>query len=180
MGKVWKNAGLYILIVLVALSFISSFYTPRSADEDKSYTQFLSQVEQGEIKKVLIKGNTLVGEAGGQKFKVVVPDDPNMVTNLRTHGVDIRVQDQEQSAWWVSVLSSVLLPVIFIVAVWIFLIRQAQSGSNQAMSFGKSKAKLMVENKAKVTFDDVAGVDEAKMELQEVVEFLKTPEKFQA
>jgi cell division protease FtsH len=180
LGKVWKNAGLYILIVLVALSFISSFYTRQPADEDKSYSQFLSQVEQGEIKKVLIKGNTLVGETAGQKFKVVTPDDPNMVSNLRAHGVDIRVQDQEQSAWWVSVLSSVLLPVIFIVAVWVFLIRQAQSGSNQAMSFGKSRAKLMVENKPKVTFDDVAGVDEAKQELQEVVEFLKTPEKFQA
>jgi cell division protease FtsH len=180
LGKVWKNAGLYILIVLVALSFISSFYTRQPGDEDKSYTQFLSQVEQGEIKKVLIKGNTIVGDAGGQKFKVVAPDDPNLVTTLRGHGVDIRVQDQEQSAWWVSVLSSVLLPVIFIVAVWVFLIRQAQSGSNQAMSFGKSRAKLMVENKPKVTFDDVAGVDEAKQELQEVVEFLKSPEKFQA
>jgi cell division protease FtsH len=180
LGKVWKNAGLYILIVLVALSFISSFYTRQPGDEDKSYTQFLSQVEQGEIKKVTIKGNTIIGDAGGQKFKVVAPDDPNLVTTLRGHGVDIRVQDQEQSAWWVSVLSSVLLPVIFIVAIWVFLIRQAQSGSNQAMSFGKSRAKLMVENKPKVTFDDVAGVDEAKQELQEVVEFLKSPEKFQA
>jgi cell division protease FtsH len=184
LNKVWKNTGLYILIILVAVSFISSFYTRAPREKATNYSEFMEMVENKSINSVTIKehDNVLVGtNSKGDKIKVIYPDnDNNLIATLRANKVKIMVDDQKQSSWWVSVFSSILLPLIIFVALWIFMLRQAQSGSSQAMSFGKSKAKLLVENKPKVTFDDVAGVEEAKQELQEVVEFLKSPEKFQA
>jgi cell division protease FtsH len=184
LNKVWKNTGLYILIILVAVSFISSFYTRAPREKATNYSEFMEMVENKSINSVTIKehDNILVGtNSKGDKIKVIYPDnDNNLIATLRANKVKIMVDDQKQSSWWVSVFSSILLPLIIFVALWIFMLRQAQSGSSQAMSFGKSKAKLLVENKPKVTFDDVAGVEEAKQELQEVVEFLKSPEKFQA
>jgi len=186
LNKVWKNTGLYILFILIAVSVISSFYTRAPRENPKTYSEFIDMVKNKSINEVVIRehDNMLVGtptNAKGEKIKVIYPsDDKDMVSILRDNNVKIKVDDQKQSSWWVSVFSSIFLPLIIFVALWIFMLRQAQSGSSQAMSFGKSKAKLLVENKPKVTFDDVAGVDEAKQELQEVVEFLKSPEKFQA
>ncbi len=141
-------------------------------------------VESHSINSVVVKehDSLIVGTNNkNERIKVSYPStDTELIKNLRKNDVKIKVDDQKQSSWWVSVFSSILLPLIIFVALWIFMLRQAQSGSSQAMSFGKSKAKLLVENKPKVTFDDVAGVEEAKQELQEVVEFLKNPEKFQA
>ncbi|MFN8576676.1 MAG: ATP-dependent zinc metalloprotease FtsH [Candidatus Sericytochromatia bacterium] len=186
MNKVWKNTGLYILFILIAVSVISSFYTRAPRETPKTYSEFIDMVKNKSIIEVVIRehDNMLVGTpASGkeEKIKVTYPsEDKDMVAILRENNVKIKVDDQKQSSWWVSVFSSIFLPLIIFVALWIFMLRQAQSGSSQAMSFGKSKAKLLVENKPKVTFDDVAGVEEAKQELQEVVEFLKSPEKFQA
>lgn len=186
MNKVWKNTGLYILFILIAVSVISSFYTRAPRETPKTYSEFIDMVKNKSISEVVIRehDNMLVGTpANGkeEKIKVTYPsEDKDMVSILRENNVKIKVDDQKQSSWWVSVFSSIFLPLIIFVALWIFMLRQAQSGSSQAMSFGKSKAKLLVENKPKVTFDDVAGVEEAKQELQEVVEFLKSPEKFQA
>lgn len=184
MNKVWKNTGLYILIILVAVSFISSFYTKAPKEKATTYSEFLDLVENKSITAVTLKehDNVVVGTTGkNEKVKVIYPTNDNaLISTLRKNNVKILVDDQKQSSWWVSVFSSIFLPLIIFVALWIFMLRQAQSGSSQAMSFGKSKAKLLVENKPKVTFDDVAGVEEAKQELQEVVEFLKNPEKFQA
>lgn len=186
MNKVWKNTGLYILFILIAVSVISSFYTKAPKESAKTYSEFIDMVKDKSISEVVIReqDNVLVGipaNSKGEKVKVTYPsEDKDMVSILRDNDVKIRVDDQRQSSWWVSVFSSIFLPLIIFVALWIFMLRQAQSGSSQAMSFGKSKAKLLVENKPKVTFDDVAGVEEAKQELQEVVEFLKSPEKFQA
>ncbi|MGE5707701.1 MAG: ATP-dependent zinc metalloprotease FtsH [Bacteroidota bacterium] len=182
MNKIWKHAGLYILLILVAVSFISSLYPHRQAVKTVSYTQFLEQVEAGKIRRVDVSSgtNVLKAETDQDKIKALIPDDPQLMTTLKQHKVEINVQPPDQSSWWLSLLSSILLPLLFIVGLWIFMMRQAQSGSNQAMSFGKSRAKMMVESKTKVTFADVAGIDEAKQELQEIVEFLKTPEKFQA
>lgn len=182
MNRVWKNAGLYILLILVAISFLSSLYPHGPGIRTVSYSQFLDSVEQNQIKKVdVVTGsNQFKVESNTEKLKVVVPDDPQLMATLKAHKVVINVQPTDQSGWWLSLLSSIFLPLLLIVGLWIFMLRQAQGGSNQAMSFGKSRAKMMVENKTKVTFADVAGIDEAKRELEEVVEFLKTPEKFQA
>ena len=185
MNKVWKNTGLYILFILIAVSVISSFYTRAPKESPKTYSEFMDMVKSKSINEVIIRehDSMLVGltNTKGERIKVTYPSNDNqLISILRENKVKIRVDDQKQSSWWVSVFSSIFLPLIIFVALWIFMLRQAQSGSSQAMSFGKSKAKLLVENKPKVTFDDVAGVDEAKQELQEVVEFLKTPEKFQA
>ncbi|MFN8671401.1 MAG: ATP-dependent zinc metalloprotease FtsH [Candidatus Sericytochromatia bacterium] len=184
MNKIWKNAGLYIIMILVGLSISVSFYGNNKKETNKSYSDFLNMVEKKEVKEVLIRehDNLLVinGKEKGEKIKIVYPsDDKQLFEILRQNNVEIKIEDQRQSSWWISLFSSVLLPLIIFVAIWMFIIRQAQSGSSQAMSFGKSRAKLMVENKPKVKFDDVAGVEEAKQELQEVVEFLKSPEKFQ-
>ncbi len=185
MNKVWKNTGLYILFILIAVSVISSFYTRTPKESPKTYSEFMDMVKSKSINEVIIRehDSMLVGltNTKGERIRVTYPSNDNqLISILRDNKVKIRVDDQKQSSWWVSVFSSIFLPLIIFVALWIFMLRQAQSGSSQAMSFGKSKAKLLVENKPKVTFDDVAGVDEAKQELQEVVEFLKTPEKFQA
>lgn len=184
MNKVWKNTGLYILFILIAISIVSSFYTKSPKEMSKSYSEFLDLVEKKSISQVLIRehDNVIVGLGKGkERVKTIYPSiDKELITTLRKNNVEIKIEDQKQSSWWVSVFSSIFLPLIIFVGLWVFMLRQAQSGSSQAMSFGKSRAKLMVENKPKVKFDDVAGVEEAKQELQEVVEFLKSPEKFQS
>lgn len=184
MNKVWKNTGLYILFILIAISIVSSFYTKSPKEMSKSYSEFLDLVEKKSISQVIIRehDNIIVGLVKGKEtVKTIYPSiDKELITTLRKNNVEIKIEDQKQSSWWVSVFSSIFLPLIIFVGLWVFMLRQAQSGSSQAMSFGKSRAKLMVENKPKVKFDDVAGVEEAKQELQEVVEFLKSPEKFQS
>ncbi|MBU6429698.1 MAG: ATP-dependent zinc metalloprotease FtsH, partial [Cyanobacteria bacterium REEB65] len=191
MNKVWKSSGLYILLVLVAIVFISMLYRPVTAPKDVSYTDFLSYVDHDYISKVTIDNLTGTLEADVKasavtkdhlpaSVRTVAPDDKDLVPDLKAHQVDISGKRPDQTNWWVSLLSTILVPVLIIVGLWIFMLRQAQSGSNQAMSFGKSRAKMMVDNKPKVTFADVAGIEEAKNELQEIVDFLKSPEKFQA
>ncbi|MBO9542427.1 ATP-dependent zinc metalloprotease FtsH [bacterium] len=186
LNKVWKSSGIYILLVLVAIAFFTSLWNKPPSKVDKvSYSTFLTQVEKGEIKKVTISKSSGVIDAepkeGDRLARTVAPEnDPRLYDLLSKQGVEYEVKAPDQSSWWVSLLSTILVPVLIIVGLWIFMLRQAQSGSNQAMSFGKSRAKMMVENKPRVTFADVAGIDEAKSELQEIVDFLKSPEKFQA
>lgn len=186
MNKVWKSSGIYILLVLVAIAFFTSLWNkPPSKVDDVSYSTFLQQVEHGDIKKVSISKATGVIHAhpkvGDREEHTVAPEnDPRLFPALDAHGVEYEIQAPDQSSWWVSLLSTILVPVLIIVGLWVFVLRQAQSGSNQAMSFGKSRAKMMVENKPRVTFADVAGIEEAKAELQEIVDFLKSPERFQA
>jgi len=177
-------------MMLVILASIASYYTKSPKEIVKTYSEFINMIETGQIKEVVIKeqDNTIVGNLlkptdknAPEKIKAVYPSsDRDLISTLRKGNVKILVQDQRQSSWLLSIFTSILLPLIIFIALWIFMIRQAQGGNSQAMSFGKSKAKLMVENKPKIRFDDVAGVDESKQELLEVVEFLKNPEKFQA
>ena len=183
MNKVWKSSGIYIMLVLVAIVFISSLYRPAATIKDESYSEFLNQVTSDQLAKVVIDNMTgvLIATTKDEKtFRTVAPDDRELIPELKKHNVMISGKRPDQTNWWVSLLSTILVPVLIIVGLWIFMLRQAQSGSNQAISFGKSRAKMMVDNKPKVTFADVAGVEEAKAELEEIVEFLKTPEKFQA
>ncbi len=188
MNKVWKSSGIYILLALVAVAFITSLYPRTKEVESIPYSAFIQQVDSGKVSKVTISNasNVIMAELKGsgqeaEKVKTVAPaNDPKLIEKLMASGVETNVKAPDQSSWWVSLLSTILVPVLIIVGLWIFMLRQAQSGSNQAMSFGKSRAKMMVENKTSVTFQDVAGIEEAKSELQEIVEFLKNPEKFQA
>jgi cell division protease FtsH len=182
-NKIFKNAGVYFLVILLGASFIlATFFQRAPEDKQPNYTQFLQQVETGKVKDVeMSSGNNQIRYTlDGEKKTVFAPNDPNLIQNLKDKGVNIAVKPPDQSSWWASLISSILLPVLIIVGLWIFMLRQAQSGSNQAMSFGKSRAKMMVENKTRVTFADVAGVEEAKVELNEIVDFLKSPEKYQA
>ena len=182
-NKVFKNAGVYFLVILLGASFILATFFQRPEEENKpNYSTFLQQVEAKKVSEVEMSSgsNQVRYKSEGKQHTVFIPNDPQLIETLKGKGIAINVKPPDQSSWWASVISSILLPVLIIVGLWIFMLRQAQSGSNQAMSFGKSRAKMMVENKTRVTFADVAGVEEAKVELAEIVDFLKAPEKYQA
>jgi cell division protease FtsH len=174
----FKNAGLYLLILIVVISVLSSFFEPSSPVRELTYSQFLNEVESNNVLNVSISGNTATGElTSNQQFSTYLPEDPELMNILRSKNVNIEAKPPVELSWWMRILSS-LLPMVLIIGIWIFMMRQMQGGGNKVMSFGKSQAKLMGKETPKVTFEDVAGVDEAKEELQEVIEFLKNPTKF--
>ncbi len=143
-----------------------------------SYTSFLSMVENEQIAEVVIQGQELiVTDTGRNRFKIFAPQDPDMISFLRSKGVAINAKPPAESPWYMSVLIS-WFPMILLIGVWIFFMRQMQAGGGKAMSFGKSRARLQSDQQEKVTFEDVAGIDEAKEELGEIVEFLREPKKF--
>ncbi len=143
-----------------------------------SYTSFLSMVENEQIDEVVIQGQELiVTDTGRNRFKIFAPQDPDMISFLRSKGVAINAKPPAESPWYMSVLIS-WFPMILLIGVWIFFMRQMQAGGGKAMSFGKSRARLQSDQQEKVTFEDVAGIDEAKEELGEIVEFLREPKKF--
>ena len=182
MNDMAKNIVLWVVIAIVLMTVFNSFNGQKNRAPAISYSQFLEQVKQGNVTSVIIHdGGKIEGTtSSGSTFLTESPDDPGLVGDLLTAGVDIRAQPPEQP----SMLKLILInwfPLIIIVALWIFFMRQMQGGGGGrgAMSFGKSKARMLSEDQVKVTFADVAGVEEAKEEVQEVVEFLKDPSKFQ-
>lgn len=179
-NKYVRNLIVWAVILLVAFPVAFQLWrrTPR---EEIAYSTFIEQVQAGQVTTVEIGDGVVIGRLkGGQQFTVYIPHgDTTYIELLKSKGVPIRVEPRSRSSLWPSLLST-LLPILLLVGLWMLMLRQAQSGSNQAMSFGKSRARLHTDNKPKVTFADVAGVDEAKEELQEVIEFLKYPKKFQA
>jgi len=182
LNKNTRTVGIYILLILLGIIFVSSLYRQNYREKDISYSEFLQKVESEQVREVTLKENLLQAEGADQThLKVNIPEnDPELLPTLRKHHVNVRVEPVGESSWWFSLFSPILIPLLIIVILWIFVIRQAQSGSSQALAFGKSKAKMLIENKPKVTFDDVAGADEAKQELEEIVDFLKAPDKYQA
>ncbi len=176
----FKNLGLWLVIIFLVIALFNLFGQPGGpgASKEFAYSEFIERVEGGEVQEVKIAGERVTGQlSSGETFYVYVPEDTDgMFEKLEDSGARVEVDPQERSAL-VSFLFS-WLPFVLIIAVWVFFMRQMQGGGKGAMSFGKSKAKLLTEKSGRVTFDDVAGIDEAKEELQEIVEFLRDPQKY--
>ncbi|SVD23066.1 uncharacterized protein METZ01_LOCUS375920, partial [marine metagenome] len=161
------------------VALVNIFNQPLNNQSDVVFSDFMNQVESGKITEVTIQGDRISGKyADGSSFQTMTPPkDPDVVRTLREKGVRIVVVPPEQTSWYMNILIS-WFPMILLLGIWIFFMRQMQAGGGKALSFGKSKARLMNESKNKITFKDVAGVDEAKEELHEIIEFLKEPQKF--
>ncbi len=182
MNTNFRNFAVWLVIFLLVLALVTLFQSPssRTAGTDIAYSQLLSDAESGRISTVTISGQEISGSyTDGRTFTTFAPFDPSLVTKLQAKGVQITARPQTTETNWLMTLLINLLPIALLIGAWIFLSRQMQSGAVRAMGFGKSKAKLLTEAHGRVTFDDVAGIDEAKEDLQEIVEFLKDPQKFQ-
>jgi len=160
-------------MMLVMFQF---FREPQKGRARISYSEFLDMVESGSVLEVTIKGEYVSGSSVNGPFKTYVPQDPELIKLLRERGVKITVRPKDDSSWFQVFLSWV--PMLILIGVWIFFMRQMQVGGGKALSFGKSRARLLSESSPKVTFEDVAGIDEAKEELMEIIEFLKDPKRF--
>jgi cell division protease FtsH len=177
-----RNFALWVIIVLLLLALFTLFQNPgqRASSQDISFSQLLSEVDQNHVRDVVIQGPEIHGTfTNGSSFQTYAPNDPTLVKRLYDGKVSITAKPPGDNVpWFVSLLVS-WLPFIALIGVWIFLSRQMQGGAGKAMGFGKSRAKMLTEAHGRVTFEDVAGVDEAKQDLQEIVEFLRDPGKFQ-
>ena len=180
MNQVYKNLTLWMVIGLIVMLPLTVFQgTRQSGQEQPNFSDFLNAVEQGRVDAVVIRGNlvTYALKDGGATQKTYVVDDPNLVKTLRDHGVKIAVQPHDSNPWYAMLLPWV--PMLLFIGLWIFFMRQMQGVGAKVLSFGKARARRISEKQNKVTFQDVAGIDEAEEELREIIEFLRDPQKFQ-
>ena len=183
-NKKWRNAGLYALLAIVVIALATAFFDQQpQARETWKYSQFIQQVENKNVEKVDISADRTVARvkvADGSVVRVNLPNDPDLINILTQNNIDISVLPQNEEGFWVRALSSLFFPILLLVGLF-FLLRRAQSGpGSQAMNFGKSKARVQMEPQTQVTFSDVAGIEQAKLELTEVVDFLKNADRFTA
>jgi cell division protease FtsH len=179
LNSFYKNISLWLVIILMIVMLYNIFNQQQLSETNVSYSEFITMVDNDYVQDVLIQGNELlITDKSGSRFKVYAPEDADLIRILREKNVSITAKPPTESPWFVSVLVS-WLPMIVLIGVWIFFMRQMQGGGGgKAMSFGKSRARLLSDQAEKVTFADVAGIEEAKEELSEVVSFLKEPQKF--
>jgi cell division protease FtsH len=173
-----KNIALWALIVIMAVMLYKMFEQQHQTEKELGYSDFLTMVENNQVSGVVIQGEQLfVTSIGNERFRVYAPQDGELIRTLRDKGVSIKAKPLDDTPWFVSVLVS-WFPMILLIGVWIFFMRQMQSGGGKALSFGKSSARMLSDQTEKITFNDVAGVDEAKEEVVEIVDFLKDPKKY--
>src|SRR6202451_4580119 len=178
MNQFSRSIALWLVLGLMFLLLFNIFSRQQPKEPEIIFSDFLNQVDKGQVSESTSQGNlSKFDNTTGDHFKTNAPDYPDLVKTLREKGVKIAAKPAEGDPWWMVALVQ-WFPVIVLAALWIFFMRQMQIGGGKAMSFGKSKAKLLSENHNKVTFNDVAGIDEAKGELEEIIDFLKDPKKF--
>ncbi|MBQ3694207.1 MAG: ATP-dependent zinc metalloprotease FtsH [Synergistaceae bacterium] len=190
MNKVVKNLGLYLVLVLVVITMVNMFLTPEEIQkqyDEIAYSEFLKELDAGHVRVLQIRNNTVPGESSsatfqgelvdGQRFLTYGLDVEGIAEKAVSKGITVTVEAPQRNTWWMNLMTS-LFPTLLLIGVWIYFLYNMQGGGGRIMSFGRSRAKLFLDNKPKVTFNDVAGCEESKEELQEVIHFLKNPEKF--
>ncbi|MFZ6017931.1 MAG: ATP-dependent zinc metalloprotease FtsH [Nitrospirota bacterium] len=177
--NIYRSLFVWLLIGVMMILLFNLLSAPKKMEEEIIFSEFMTRLEAGDVEEVVIKENHITGRLkDGKRFKTYTAEYPDLVKILRSQNVRITAKPAEQNPWYWNLFFS-WGPIIFLALVWIFFMRQMQTGSNRALSFGKAKAKLVSEKSVKVTFADVAGIEEAKGEVQEVIDFLKDPQKFQ-
>jgi len=181
-SQLFKNLVLWLVIFVAIIALYQLVHTPRASYEEIPYSEFLSSLDSGDVKELEFKGEEIQGkyvgasEDSGASFKTIGPANDQLIKTLEEKGVTFKFDSDKDGS-----LTSILLnwaPLLLLVAIMVFFMRQLQAGGTKAMSFGKNKARMLDENQNTITFKDVAGVDEAKEESQESIDFLKSPKKF--
>jgi cell division protease FtsH len=178
LNNIYKSLLIWLLIGLTMILLFNFISSPQKADEEMVFSDFMTKVDAGQVDEVMIKENHITGRLkDGKKFKTYSAEYPDLVKEMRAKGVRIAAKPPDQSPWYVNIFFS-FGPIVLLVLVWVFFMRQMQTGGNKALSFGKSRARLVSDKAVKITFADVAGVEEAKTEVQEIIDFLRDPQKF--
>jgi cell division protease FtsH len=177
--NLYRSLFVWLLIGVMMILLFNLLSSPKKTEQEMKFSEFLTRLESGEIHEVTIKGSSITGQlTDGKRFKTYTVEYPDLVKILRDKNVIITAKPEEQNPWYWNLIFS-WGPILLLAAIWIFFMRQMQTGGNKALSFGKARAKLVSEKSVKITFADVAGIEEAKAEVQEIIDFLKDPQKFQ-